>query len=227
MTAGRARRLLIPGLSALAMLAVLLFLGTWQVERLAWKRGLLAAIAQAELRPPVPLAGTPAMFTRVRAQGRFAAASGLYGAEVREVAGGTVGGAHLLGVLLRDGAPAVLVDRGWVPVPPPPIQDGPAIIDGYLRPPAKPGLFTPDDDLAGRRFYTLDPAAIGAALGTPGLAPYVLVAMGPPPPPGQPDPARTMPRPTNNHLSYALTWYGLAAALAVIFVLYARKVLRP
>ena len=40
-------------------------------------------------------------------------------------------------------------------------------------------------------------------------------------------PARTLPRPANNHLSYAITWYGLATGLLVIFALYARKVLRP
>ena len=40
-----------------------------------------------------------------------------------------------------------------------------------------------------------------------------------------PDPARDLPRPLNNHLSYAITWYGLAIALVVMFVLWARKVL--
>jgi len=42
-----------------------------------------------------------------------------------------------------------------------------------------------------------------------------------------PEPAHALPRPVDNHLSYALTWFGLAATLLVIFILYARKVLRP
>jgi surfeit locus 1 family protein len=71
----------------------------------------------------------------------------------------------------------------------------------------------------------LDAAAIGSALGLHDVAPFVLVAIGPRPPEQYPDPVRHLPRPPNNHLSYAITWYGLAVALVVIFVLWARKVL--
>lgn len=222
------RRLLLPGLMTVAMLATLLALGTWQVSRLAWKRDLIAAIAAAEQRPALPLGADPAAFARVRSEGVFDPVTALYGAELRTVAGAPVGGAHLLGILRRDGAPPLLVDRGWVPVPPPAIPAGPATIEGYIRPADQPGWFAPTDDHAGRRFYTLNPAAIGQALGVPDLAPYTLVAMGPAAgPQGGPDPARTLPRPVNNHLSYVITWYGLAIALVVVFGLYARKVLRP
>jgi surfeit locus 1 family protein len=62
----------------------------------------------------------------------------------------------------------------------------------------------------------------------PNLAPYTLIAMSAPgTPPATPDPARTLPRPPNNHLTYAITWYGLAIALLVVFALYARKVRTP
>ena len=57
------------------------------------------------------------------------------------------------------------------------------------------------------------------------MAPFTLIAMGPAPREGFPDPAKHLPQPPNNHLSYAITWYGLAVALVVIFVLWARKVL--
>ncbi len=204
----------------LVMLATLLALGTWQVSRLLWKRELLAAIAASEQRPALPLGPSPPAFARVRAEGRFEPITALYGAEVR----GEAGGARLLGILRREGAPPLLVERGWVPVPTPAIASGPAAVEGYIRPADAPGWFSATDDLAGRRFFTLNPAAIGQALGVPDLAPYTLVAMGPP---GMPDPARTLPRPPNNHLPYAITWYGLAIALLVIFALYARKVVRP
>jgi surfeit locus 1 family protein len=71
----------------------------------------------------------------------------------------------------------------------------------------------------------LDASAIGAALGLRHVAPFILVAVGPAPPERYPDPARHLPRPPDNHLSYAITWYGLAVALVVIFVLWARKAL--
>jgi surfeit locus 1 family protein len=208
----------------LAMLATLIFLGTWQVNRLFWKQALLADIAAAERNPPLPLGPSPPPFARVRADGVFDAIAALYGAELRTVGGIPTGGARLLGILRRDGAPPVLVDRGWVPVPPPPVAAGPASIEGYIRPPDSAGTFAPADDLAGRRFFTLDPAAIGRALGVPDLAPYTLVALGPA---GLPDPARSLPRPPNNHLAYVITWYGLAVALVAVFIVYLRKVRRP
>ena len=58
------------------------------------------------------------------------------------------------------------------------------------------------------------------------FAPFILVALGPAPPEGFPDPAKHLPRPPNNHLQYAITWYGLAAVLVVIFAIWSRKVLR-
>jgi surfeit locus 1 family protein len=61
--------------------------------------------------------------------------------------------------------------------------------------------------------------AIGAALGLPGTAPYALVLLGPA---GRlPEPAQTLPRPRNNHLGYAITWYGLALSLIGVFAAFA------
>jgi surfeit locus 1 family protein len=222
------KRLIVPGLSVIVMLAVLIGLGTWQVERLAWKNALLAAVDAAEQGPAVPLPPDPPAFAKVRAEGRFDPATAFYGSEVRTERGTAIGGAHLLGVLRRADAAPLLVDRGWVPVPgppPPATGDGPTEVEGYVRPAEPAGLFTPAPDPVARRFYSLDPALIGPALGVPNVAPFVLVALGPPAPAGQPDPARALPRPLNNHLSYALTWYGLAVALLVIFALYVRTIL--
>jgi surfeit locus 1 family protein len=57
------------------------------------------------------------------------------------------------------------------------------------------------------------------------VAPFILIAMGPTPQAGYPIPAEHLPRPPNNHLSYAITWYGLAVALVVIFAVWSRKAL--
>ena len=84
----RARRLLVPGLSTLAMLVILCGLGTWQVQRLARKTGILAQIAAAEALPAVPLPPDPSPFAKVRIEGRLRddlAAS--YAAEVHDTAG--------------------------------------------------------------------------------------------------------------------------------------------
>jgi len=100
---------------------------------------------------------------------------------------------------------------------------GAVTIAGYVHQADTPGMFAAHDDVAGRHFYTLDPAAIGAALGLDRVAPFILIALGPPPPEGVPIPAEHLPQPPNNHLAYAITWYGLAAALVVVFAVWARK----
>jgi surfeit locus 1 family protein len=221
------RRLLVPAVSTLVMLAVLLGLGTWQLERLAWKQGILARIAAAEAGPPQPLPASPAPYRKVRAEGVLRwDKPALYGAEGRDLPSGPTLGAQLLVPLERRGAPTVLAMLGWVPALPPARPPAPGTVVGYVRPGERPGMFSATDDPAGRRFYTLDPPIIAHTLGLGPVAPFVIVALGPA---GDtpPIPAQHLPRPPNNHLSYAITWYGLAATLAVIFVLYARKVLRP
>jgi surfeit locus 1 family protein len=224
------RRLLIPGLSTAAMTLIMVGLGTWQVERLAWKRGILDAIARAESEPPTPLPASPSPFAKVEVQGTFRQdLAATYGAEVRDTPEGSVLGGQLIMPLERQGEKPLLVDRGWIPLTRKqevPTPQGTVTISGYVRPADHPGLFSAADDPPTRQFYTLNPEAIGSALGLPGVAPFTLVALGPKPAEFYPDPARHLPRPPNNHLQYALTWYSLAVTLLVIFVLYARKVLR-
>ena len=217
----RARPLLGPALATAAMLAVLISLGVWQLHRLEWKRAILSDIALAEASPPVPLGGHPTPFTKVSAEGSLRTdVHALYGADVRD----DRMGAQLIEPLERPGQDTVLVDRGWVPqgefgAPPPP---GPVV--GYVRMPDAPGMFSASDDLAGRHFYTLDPAKIGAVLGLAHVAPYTLVVLGSGV--GIPAAATTLPRPPNDHLNYALTWFGLAVSLLVVFASYARKTWR-
>ncbi len=224
------RRLILPTLVMLPVLAVLLGLGTWQMQRLHWKTALLAAIDAAESAPPPALApdATPARYARVVATGRFDhAKEALLGLEVR----GTTLGAHLLTPLLRDGAPALLVDRGWVPLEraqPVAHPEGEVSVTGYIRPGETASAVAARDDIAGRRFYTFDPAVIGQALGLPATAPFALVALAAPDaaPNALPAAARVIPRPNNPHLGYAITWYGLAAALLGVFAAFAWRRLK-
>ena len=96
------KRLIWPALTTLVMLVILLSLGFWQLQRLAWKQGLLDQIALAEARPAVDLPDTPPAFAKIRVTGQFADHWALYGAEGRDTAKGPVLGAQLLGVLERD-----------------------------------------------------------------------------------------------------------------------------
>ena len=224
-------RLVWPSVTTAAMLALTTGLGVWQVERLRWKTELLRAIDAGEAAPAVPLpAGlqAPAPFTKVRIAGRLRQdVQGLYGVEVRSTLAGPVMGAYLLSPLERPGADPVIVNRGWVPVDRVP-AGGPvdADVEGYVRAPERQSLVGLSDDPKARRFYSLDPAAIAASFGLPRAAPFTLVALGAVPPGTYPEPAAAMPRPPNNHLSYAITWFSLAVILVVIFSVFVRQTLR-
>ena len=221
----RARALVVPTVVTALMFATLVALGSWQLKRRAWKLGILAEIDQAEQAAPVPLPARPLPFTKVVVSGTWdTEVHALYGADVRDQAGGgSAMGAQLIEPLDRPGQEPVLVDRGWVPdgslgaAP----QAGPVV--GYIRAPDAPGLFSAVDDAAARHFYTLDPARMGAALGLQRVAPFTLVALGPPD--ALPAPATALPRPPNDHLNYALTWFGLALSLLVVYGAYCRKAL--
>ena len=208
------------------MLALTLWLGVWQIQRLHWKQGLLTNIDRAEAAPAVPLPQSPLPFEKVEVTGHLRDdLAAHYGSEVRAIASGPTLGAQLIVPLERPGELPILVDRGWYPDGAvPPAVAGPVTITGYIRPPEPAGPFAPNVDLVQRRFWALDPAPIGKALGLDQVAPFTLVALGPAD--ASPSPAQVLPRPPNDHLGYAVTWFGLAACLIGIFAVFARKTLR-
>ena len=178
----------------------------------------------------MPLTQNPAPYTKVSVTGRFRFdRAAEYGAEVRDTNAGPVMGSSQIVPLERDGAPTILVDRGWVPQKREASLNDPAgmvTVIGYVRPSEKSGWFSAADDAPERQFYTLNPRAIGMAVGVPDPAPFTLVSLGSPSAGSYPAPAEHLPQPPNNHLSYIITWYGLAVALVVIFATWMRKALR-
>jgi len=230
------QRIILPSFIALPILAILLGLGAWQLQRLQWKQGILAELQAAAALPPVePAADTPP-FARIAATGRFRpGAEAMLGLEVR----GTTLGAELIAVLDRPGAPPILVVRGWAPMEGGQVErpEGEVTVSGYARPSERNPLAARDDPQH-RRFYTFDARAIANALGAPDALPYALAVvvprpgaaaptgLGSTPAPSRgplPEPAAAFPEPNNPHLGYAITWFGLAAAWVLIFVLWSRK----
>lgn len=205
-------------------------LGAWQIQRLHWKEAILERIARADALPPIPL-GSAAVtrFERVTATGTLRPDLAVsYASEVRDTpSGGTAFGVFLLEPLIRPEAPPLLVDLGWVPADPhgrPALTvSGERTVTGYVRPTEHPALFTPAPELSTRQFYTLDPPAIGAAIGLPGLLPFTLVAVGESRSSTFPQPAETLPRPPNNHLQYAVTWFSLAVIVLVMTAIWWRR----
>lgn len=207
--------------------AVLLALGTWQLQRLFWKTELIAKAEAAANAVPAPLPAEiaePAAleFRRVRVSGAYlpgrAVALGLITRD------GRAGSRLLVPFRLEDGR-ALLVDRGFVPedrlrealaAPPP---EGPRVLEGVLRTASAGTWATPAPDLHLPRWYAPDTEAIGRHLGL-ALEPFLLVLQE-----READaPAFLQPTPVavdlpNPHLGYAVTWYGLAASLLAFYIL--------
>ena len=216
--------LLIP---ALLVFAVLIALGTWQIERKAWKEGLIAALTERLAAPPAALP-PPAAWPRLdpaRDEYRrvtFTAASAFR----PEISG--PGFWVFTPAQLPDGA-LVLVNRGFVPEnrrdPASRAQGqivGPVEIVGALRWPEHRSWFAPADDPRKNLWFTRDPRAIAAGKGIGPVAPFYVEQEASAPPGGLPQPGKLAVTLRNAHLQYAITWYGLALVLVVMFVVWAR-----
>jgi surfeit locus 1 family protein len=211
-------------------MAILIGLGVWQLQRLKWKEGLLAHVAalqSAKARDIGPVLDglkhpDDADFTRVSV-----VCPGLASAPFVELYGIREGQA---GVRLISACPVtslnfrtVLVDRGFVAdtvSARPPVDaasTAPVNLTGVLRVPERGNFVTPRN--APGRWYTRDAAAMARQLNAPNPAPLFLMAETP----TNPEWKALVPAPLpldipNNHFDYALTWFGLAASLACVYV---------
>jgi surfeit locus 1 family protein len=223
------KRLIAPGISAFICFWLLIALGVWQLHRLKWKEGILAEIHQAAISAPIPLPAHPSPFEKVSIAGTWIPGkAALYGDQVHDSPAGPVSGGELIMPLQRPAGETVLVDLGWVPQQTPvplPEPSGLTQVAGYLHAPIEPGWFAGTDSPGQGLYYTLNPAKISAGMGLKNPSPYILIAMGPMPPPGSalPQPAQDLPTPPNNHYEYALTWFGFALVLIFEFIFFARK----
>lgn len=214
-------------LATLVAFAVLLALGTWQVQRMYWKAELIAmreaGLAADPIEVPSRIDDPAALeFRRATAEGVFDhdAAFGYGAANV----GGRLGH-QLLTPLEREDGSVLLVDRGWVPedwhAPAEALPAGRVRVTGILRDRSggAAGHFTPDNRPERGRFFWYDMEAIANATGHE-LLPVVLEAEAEPWPGGHPLGGRTRIDLPDDHLGYAITWYGLAAGLVVIYLVF-------
>jgi surfeit locus 1 family protein len=227
--------LLVPSLLAFA---ALIALGTWQLERKAWKEGLIASLGERLAAPPeaLPAPGDwPSLaraddeYRRVRFSAVFdyAGEALVYGAASAFRPDVSGPGYWVFTPAQLAGGGIVIVNRGFVPEG---RQDGatrrdgevpgPITITGALRWPDR-SWFTPADEPAKNLWFARDPAAIAAAKGLGAVAPFYAEQESPVPPGGLPQPGRLVVQLANNHLQYAVTWFGLAAVLAAVFITWA------
>jgi cytochrome oxidase assembly protein ShyY1 len=234
MTGRRVGGLLGPGVCALVAFSILIGLGTWQIERKAWKEALIATLEKRLNDAPVALpprsewAGMTAdnaEFTRVRLHVEFGNAPDALvytgGSQIRDDVKG-IGYFVFSPARLADGS-LIAIDRGFAADKSYPPAPGAQDIVGYLRWPERPSWFVAAHDADGRVWTARDPPMMAARLGWGEVAPFYIDQESPVPPAGVPHPSALTVRLRNEHLQYAITWYGLAAVLVVIFVLWAAK----
>jgi surfeit locus 1 family protein len=225
-----------PTLLGLIALSVLVGLGSWQLQRKAWKDSLIARIAERATASPIDFAtlkrrmtlGGDVEYLRVRLAGQFRHEMEHY----VYVPGQGGQGYNVYTPLVLDGGDVVVVNRGLVPDR---LKDparrlagqvvGRVTVVGLVRKPGMAGVFTPQSDAKGRAFYFADMAGMAEGVVRSGLKPpvEVFVDAGAEPgnPGGWPRGGATRLDLPNKHFGYAITWFGLAATLIGVYWVFA------
>lgn len=220
MRAGQGKRVF---LFALCLSGALLFcgLGIWQIQRLGWKRDLIARV-EARIHA-APVAVPPqaewstldiraAEYRRVQVHGTF-----LHDRETLVDALTELGPGAWILTPLRTAEGLILINRGFVP----PGQRDPATraagqvpgevtITGLLRAPESDGRILRPNKPAANRWFSRDVIAVARARQLGPVAPFFIDADAASSPPDGPTGGLTVVRFRNAHLVYAATWFGLA-----------------
>lgn len=222
--------LLYPTLFTVPALIVLIALGTWQVQRMMWKNGIIEAvntrIAMPAIDMPVAVDNIDNMqYRKVKVKGEF-----MHNKEVHlfvgpRERGGDAGYNIVTPVKLTNGA-YVLVDRGWVPAEkkeaakrPETLVKGVVEFDGMVHKGEVKKSLVPDNDITKNLWFWIDVPSIETYAGIKLQNLYVR-ALHKAGDKSLPIAGQDKIRYANDHLKYAITWYGLAIALVVIYVVY-------
>ena len=243
---GLARRdgIAVPILFVLAALTVFVGLGTWQLHRKAWKEALIQRLEQRLSAAPIDLPGperwtslNPAddEFRRVKFSAVFTPGEdALVYTPGSTVRAGASGPGYWVLTPAAGAGDVIVVDRGFVPQERPDAPKGGfgpnterVEIVGVMRWPEARGVFTPADDTRRNLWFVRDPVAIADAKHWGKVAPFFVELESPPAPGGLPRVGALKPTLRNEHLQYAITWYGLAAVVVVMFVFWLHARLRP
>ncbi len=208
------RRILFPLIFGVAGCAVLIGLGTWQVQRLAWKQGVLARIEARIAADPVPLPAAPRAgadtYLPVTVNGTVLPGELHVLVSIKRVGPGY----RIIAPFLTADGRRILLDRGFVRTEAADAARtaGPLTVTGNLHWPQEIDRYTPEPDPAANTWFARDVPAMAAALGT---EPVLLVARSRTDPQVTPLPVDTAGIP-NDHLQYAITWFSLALIWAAM-----------
>lgn len=214
-------RLLFPIIVGIGGLLILLYLGTWQIQRLAWKEALLSDIDARIVAQPVALPASPDpetdRYLPVQVSGRFVESP-----RARMLASRRQIGAvhrHIVAFETQQ-AGRILVDLGWTPdeVEPLALPEEMILLVGNLDWPREVDSFTPAPDISENFWFARDVSAMAAAYETREIL-LVLREMPQTDLGTTPWPVDTAGIP-NDHLQYAITWFSLAAIWIMMTALF-------
>ena len=196
----------------LAGCAVLVSLGLWQVQRLAWKEAIIARaeamLAEAPVELPLLLDPVADRYRAVQVTGRFTGEEAQVLTSLRDEGPGFL----VIAAYQTAAGRRILVDRGFVPevakTTPRPAKV--AAVLGNLAWPDDVNSSTPPYDTARAIWYGRDLAGISAELAT---EPVLIIAREATGDSILPQPVTTAGF-RNDHLNYAITWFSLAAVWA-------------
>ena len=229
----RLRPLFWPTLISLPIFIFTLGLGVWQMERREWKRDILDRIAVNQAVAPMPLdellKGDPLRreYGRVTLSGTF-----LHDKEFHLAARSLKNdvGVQVVTPVRTDGGKIVLFDRGWVPSAkkePPTRAEGEIVgkveLTGIVRRSQVQRQFAPDNVPDKNVWFHVDVPLMRKLAGgapDPALDAFFLEADAKPNPGGLPIGGQTRLDIPNDHLQYALTWFGIALAMAGVYLSY-------
>ena len=240
MSARSRASLALPILFSSAALATFIGLGTWQLQRKAWKDGLTQALEVRLAAAPVelpPRSRWPSLtastdeFRRVKFDAAFVPGEEALvfvggGSTFRPDVSGT--GYWVFAPARLPGGGTVVVNRGFVPEgkqdPSSRGETGtaPQEMIGVMRWPEASAWFTPTGERSRNVWFVRDPLTIATAKGWADVAPFFVELEAPAPPGGLPQPGPLKVRLRNEHLQYAITWYALALVVVVMFAFWLR-----
>ncbi|MGZ5876520.1 MAG: SURF1 family protein [Bradyrhizobium sp.] len=227
------------GVFTLAMVAVFVGLGMWQLQRRLEKHALVAALTVRLAAAPESLPSpaqwnvlTPGRdeFRRVSFTATYASGPDAMvyssGSAVRDDISGP-GTWAFMPARLPTGK-TVVINAGFMQNT---MQDraqqdravtrlvtgDPVTLTGYIRFPETAGVLTPSENPAKRLWFTRDHLAMAQVLGWGEVAPFYVDLEQPVPPNGIPKPGPLEVHLKDDHLQYAITWFALAGAVASAF----------
>lgn len=217
------KRILAPLLIGLIGAAILVALGTWQLQRLTWKRSVLSEIEATIGGAPMPLPRlmSPAdqKYMPVTLEGTVEDSALYVLVSVKKRGAGW----RVISPFTTKEGRRVLLDRGFIRTDKKsaPRMTGSASVEGNLHWPDDRNPSTPDNDLAGNIWFARDLAQMAEVLDTEPLL-VVARSMSPVDSGMTPLPVDTAGIP-NDHLQYVITWFSLATIWILMTGVWIRR----